>query len=460
MNLKFHFQKPDYMKKYNLLVLTFLIAYTANAQNNFFITPGAEVTVSGNLPIYLNNMNFVNNGTFNAGNGNIIMTGNSLSTISGNNSITFFNLTVNNSGGVTLNRNIAVNNELDMSGMMNLKNNSIALSSTAAIVNESNSNRLTDAAANAGNATTTRNFAAPLANVNPANLGVEFVSAPVLGNTTVTRYCASIVKNGSSAGLITRYYNIKPTNNTSLNASVRFYYFDAELNGVVENTAILWKSTDNGISWSQIAPDARNTTANWVQKNNVNDFSLWTVGNSNSTLPVILSSFNTQCKNNGAHLLWTTQTEINSDEFIIEKSNDAVNWKAIGTITANGTAADYNFNDLEAGTAYYRLKQVDNDGTYTYSKILKSNCEVKSITLMLYPNPATEYTELVFTSDEAYSSNILVFAANGQAVRNIQTGVQKGMNKIRINLSGLSNGTYIIKLNDQKMNLSKTFIKQ
>jgi Secretion system C-terminal sorting domain len=448
------------MKKSNLFLLLILSAVSANAQSNFVIAPGAEVTISGNVPIVLNNMGFVNNGTFNAGSGSIIMTGNSLSTISGNNSITFFNLTINNSGGVNLNRNIAVNNELDMSAMMNVKNNSITLSSTANIINESNGNRLTDDAANTGNATTTRNFAAPLANVNPANLGIEFVNAPILGNTTVTRYCAAVVRNGSSAGLITRYYNIQPTNNTGLNASVRFYYFDAELNGVVENSSVLWKSSDNGISWSQIAPDARNTTANWVQKDNVNDFSLWTVGNSNSALPVILSSFNTQCKNNGAHLLWTTETEINSDEFIIEKSNDAINWKSIGTITAKGSAANYNFNDLEAGAAYYRLKQVDKDGSFTYSKVLKSDCEVKSITLMLYPNPATEYTELVFTSDEAYNSNILVFAANGQAVRNIQTGVQKGLNKIRINLTGLSSGTYIIKLNDQRMNLSKTFIKQ
>lgn len=448
------------MRMFYLFLFIFLTGSAAIAQNNFIITPGAEVTVTGNLPIFLNNVNFVNNGVYNAGSGTLTMSGNSLTAISGSNSITFYNLTVNNTGGVHLNQNITINNEFNMGGMMNVKNNSIILNNTASIINENSSNRLTDDAAGTGNITTTRNFVLPLANVHPANLGVEFVNAPALGNTTITRYCAAVVRNGSSAGLITRYYKIDPSVNTGLNASVRFYYLDAELNGTVETSAVLWKSSDNGISWVQITPDARNTSTNWVQKNNVNDFSLWTIGNSNSALPVVLSAFNTQCKNNGAHLLWTTETELNSEEFIIEKSSDAVNWKPVGTIAAKGAAANYLFNDAEAGFAYYRLKQVDKDGTFTYSKILKSECEVKSITLMLYPNPATEYTELVFTSDEAYKSGITVFAANGQMVRSIQTDVQKGMNKIRINLSGLSSGTYTIKLNDQKLNLSKTFIKQ
>lgn len=448
------------MKK---LILCFLLLgsmFQLGAQSNFVITPGAEVTISGNLPIYLNNMGFVNNGTFAAGSGSIVFTGNSLSTISGSNSIKFFNLTVNNSGGVQLGRNIGVDNQLDMSGMMNVKNNSINLGTNASIINESNSSRITDDATNTGNATTVRNFAAPLASINPANIGVEFVNAPALGNTTITRYAVAFVLNGSSSGLIQRYYNIQPTNNTALNASVRFYYFDAELNGVVENTSVLWKSSNNGVSWTQIAPDSRNTTANWVQKNNVNDFSLWTIGNNNSALPVILSSFNTYCKENGANLLWKTEFEQNSDLFIIEKSKDALNWKQIGTLNAAGQSADYNFTDNEAGIAYYRLKQVDKNGTFTYSKILRSDCEIKSITLMLYPNPATEYTELVFNSTESFSTMVQVFGTNGQVVKTIQTGVQKGLNKIRINLVGLSNGTYVVKINDDKLNFVKTFVKQ
>ena len=448
------------MKKLILCSLFLSVMLQLTAQSNFVITPGAELTISGNAAIYLNNMSFVNNGIFNAGNGTIILSGNSLSTISGSNSITFFNLTLTNSGGVNLNRNIGVDNQLDMGGIMNLKNNSIVLGSNATILNENNSNRLIDDATNTGNITTVRNFSAPLANVNPAAIGIEFVTAPALGTTTLTRYAAAFVLNGSSTGLLQRYYNIQPTNNTALNASVRFYYFDAELNGVVENSSVLWKSVNNGVSWTQILPDSRNTTANWVQKNNVNDFSLWTIGNNNSALPIILSSFNTLCKENGANLIWKTEFEQNSDLFLIEKSKDALNWKQIGKLNAAGQAAIYNFTDEEAGVAYYRLKQVDKNGTFTYSKILSSDCEIKSITLMLYPNPATEYTELVFNSTESFSTMVQVVGTNGQVVKTVQAGVQKGLNKIRINLVGLSNGTYVVKINNEKLNFVKTFVKQ
>jgi hypothetical protein len=447
------------MTRIAALIAVLFLTLSTKAQNSFVITGGADVTVVGNTPITLQNMNFVNNGTFNAGGGSLVMTGNTPTTISGTGNISFFNLVINNTGGVTLGKNIAVGNQLDMSGMMNVKNFSIAMSPAATIINESETARITDDAGNSGNVTTVRNFAAPLANVHPANIGVEFVSTPALGNTTISRIAAAYVVNGSSSGIIRRYYDIQPANNTALNASVRFYYFDAELNGVLENTAVLWKSTNNGVSWTQIAPDARNTAANWVQKNNVNDFSLWTIGNNNSALPIILSSFNTTCKSNGANLLWTSVSEQNSDKFILEKSKDAINWTEIGVVNAKGNPSDYNFTDREAGVAYYRLKQVDKDGTYTYSKVLRSDCEIKSVTIVLYPNPATEYTELTFTSDKQYNTNVQVFAANGQVVQNIQASVQKGFNKIRINLAGFANGSYIIKINDQQLSVSKSFIK-
>ncbi|MBX9781693.1 MAG: T9SS type A sorting domain-containing protein [Chitinophagaceae bacterium] len=446
--------------RYLTLAALLLSSATLSAQQSFTITPGASVTIVGNVPITLNNVNFVNNGTFTAGTGTIALTGSTASTIGGTGTGNFYNLTINNTGGVNLLNNIGVDNQLDMSGMLNVKNRAITLSPTAVIVNEANATRVTDDAANTGNVTTTRTFSSPLANINPANIGVEFVSSPALGNTTITRIATAFVLNGSSTGLIQRYYNIQPANNTGLNASVRFYYLDAELNGVLENTAVLWKSTNNGVSWVQIAPDSRNTTANWVQKDNVNDFSLWTVGNNNSALPIILSAFNSYCKDNGANLIWKTEYEMNSEKFIIEKSKDAVNWNAIGTIDAKGNPSDYNFTDAEAGKVYYRLKQIDKDGSFTYSKILASDCEVKSITLMLYPNPASDYTELVFSSKKAFSTNIQIFDAAGKMVQNIQAGVQTGMNKIRLNLAALAGGTYIVKLNDEGLNITKTFVKQ
>jgi Secretion system C-terminal sorting domain len=449
------------MKKYLSGFLLSAATMSLSAQNSFFIQPGAEVTLTGNAAITLQNMNFINNGTFTAGNGTVSMTGNTASTIDGTNAINLYNLVIGNTGGVNLDRNIGISNQLEMvTGLLNVKNFTVDIGTNGTIITESEAARVTDDAGNTGNATTTRNLSSALVNVNPGNLGVEFVSSPALGNTTITRFGAAFVFNGNSSGLIRRYYNIQPANNTALNATVRFYYLDAELNGVNESTAVLWKSINNGASWTQITPDTRNTALNFYEKTGVNDFSLWTIGNNNSALPVILSSFNTTCKNNGANLVWATQFEQNSSVFEIEKSKDGSNWTTIGSVNANGVASDYNFTDKEAGLAYYRLKQIDIDGKFTYSKVLSSNCEVKSITLMLYPNPASSFTELRFTSPKENKTVINIYAENGQLVRSIRAAVQQGINTIRINLNGLSNGTYTLKINSDELNVSKKIIKQ
>jgi hypothetical protein len=452
----------DFMKH----ILTGLLAATfANlvaAQNGLFIAPGAQLTMQGNAVLTLHNANLENNGTFQPGNGLVRMTGSAAGTISGTNPAAFFNLLIANSGGIHLQTNVLIANELDLSGMLHAGNSSIQLGRTATIVNETELHRITDLTGNNGHVTSVRNFDAPLAAQHPGNLGVEFVSAPTLGTSTITRYASAFAINGSTVGRIHRYYDIQPANNSGLNASVRFYYLDAELNNVSEATAVLWKSSDNGLSWTTIQPDSRNTTLNYLQKNDVDDFSLWTIGGPslNSPLPVLISSFNSECKQEGTNLVWTTAMEQNSDVFILEKSKDGFSWNALGTIDAKGTAGDYKFTDKEAGTAYYRLKQVDLDGTTTYSTIIRSDCEVKKVTVMLYPNPATDYTELVFNSDKEFNSSVQIFNNQGQIVKQLQASIQKGNNKIRINLPGFSSGTYIIRINHENLNVSKTFIKQ
>jgi Secretion system C-terminal sorting domain len=448
------------MTKSLITIGCFFCAIPFFAQNSLVITPGAQVTVTGNVPITLQNMHFINNGTFTAGGGTIVMNGNSVTSIGGTGAIDFFNLLVNNSAGLNLAQNIGVANELDVRGPVNVKNYSVTLGNSAAILNESEVNRLTDDAGNTGNLITSRNFTGSVTNNNPANLGVALVNAPALGITTITRYVTAYVRNGSSAGLINRYYNIQAANNTGLNASVRLYYLDAELNGVDENTAVLWKSTNNGISWSQLLPDSRNTTVNYLQKDNLDDFGLITIGTINSALPVVISAYNTTCNDNGALLVWTTQLEDGSKEFVIEKSKEGNQWTTIGVINARGIASNYHFTDAEAGIAFYRLKQVDKDGSFTYSKILKSTCDIKSITLLLYPNPANSFTDLVFKSPRAFTTTLRLFNNAGQLVKAINTNVQAGANTIRINLSGLARGTYLIKLDDSSLNIHKIVIKQ
>jgi len=458
-SLVFQLKHLYHMKHFFFLIAACLYKLILFAQSGFVVYPGIHVVKSGSPVIVVKNMNLVNNGTFVPGNGTVQMTGTNAISVTGTNPTNFYNLYAGSSGSVVLGQNITVQNELKMSGMIQVQNQEVKLEPNAFISDESEAARLQATAGNTGHAIITLDMNLPVVNFNPAKIGVEFVSAPALGTTKITRYCTAFTGGGLAANVIQRYYDVQPANNSSLNASVRFYYFDGELNGVDENAAVLWKSNDNGVSWLQVIPDSRDIVNNYLQKNSVNDFSLWTIGTPSAALPILLSSFNVSCNNSGAQLIWTTAWEQNNDKFIIEKSTDATQWKEMAVISARNMPSDYKFSDAEAGNAYYRLKQVDKDGTFTYSKILRSNCAIASIILLMYPNPVTDHTDLVFQSDRNFSGKVQVFSTSGQLVKSIGVQVQHGQNKIRVNLPGLMKGTYVLRLNNGETQLEKKFIK-
>jgi hypothetical protein len=449
------------MKKIMLCVIASSLLSAASAQ--LTVQNGATITTANNAIITLQNIDLQNNGSISqsAGNGKFIFNGTSDNTISGSSNPLFDILEIAKTGGakLLLGQNVAIgSNIIFTSGIVNLKNNNFLLQPTAALTGENETSHAMDDATNSGQIAITQNI--PITtNVNPGNLGVEInTSTTPPGNTTITRYCGVVNLSGNSSGLIQRYYRITPTVNSGLNTNVKFYYLNSELNGVDPATAVLWKSTNNGITWSSIVPDVRNTSTKYLQKNAVSDFSLWTIGAVNSVLPVVVSSFNSTCTGNGASLQWTTQTELNAVYFIIERSIDGIHWDEITRIPTNGIPSDYNFKDNFSGLSFYRLKQVDNSGRFTYSSVLKNNCGIQNISILLYPNPAHEYTNLIFNSENNLKSSINIFDFTGALVKTIQINIASGNNSIRVNLIGLPAGTYFIKLKEKTIDISQRVI--
>lgn len=112
-------------------------------------------------------------------------------------------------------------------------------------------------------------------------------------------------------------------------------------------------------------------------------------------LPVILSTFKATRVENQALLSWTTSSEINHDYFEIQRSNDSRAWTTIGQVFSNSpnlTSRVYSFTDMEPGIGadqieiYYRLKMVDYDGSYAYSRIEHVLFSSQD-NLVFYPNP-------------------------------------------------------------------------
>lgn len=113
-----------------------------------------------------------------------------------------------------------------------------------------------------------------------------------------------------------------------------------------------------------------------------------------SALPIELLFFNGKQEKESIGLSWATATELDNDYFNIEKSTDGIRWIVLETIQGAGNSTmnlQYTFEDKapEAGIQYYRLKQTDFDGTFTYSVAIAINFEgtANENSISIYPNP-------------------------------------------------------------------------
>ena len=115
-----------------------------------------------------------------------------------------------------------------------------------------------------------------------------------------------------------------------------------------------------------------------------------------AVLPVEWLSFTGLWERKAVRLNWQTATESDTRHFIVERLDPATGWKSIGTVAAAGTSTnrqDYTFLDLDPGPAdplFYRLQQVDLDGSFSYSSIIDLRQSDHSAEIMVSPNPARE----------------------------------------------------------------------
>lgn len=166
-----------------------------------------------------------------------------------------------------------------------------------------------------------------------------------------------------------------------------------------------------------------------------------------SPLPITLVAFNAQQKNNSIFVTWATSIEINNDFFTLETSKDGENFKAIKIVRGAGFSNDilhYSFLHEKpfTGINYYRLKQTDFDGTYTYSDIIAANVKSIENKFSVSPNPVSnkQFTISGLNQDENY--NISLCDLRGRIIKSIQT---EKANEVKLQFdSELSNGYYFV----------------
>ncbi len=228
--------------------------------------------------------------------------------------------------------------------------------------------------------------------------------------------------------------------------------------GCINALQYLGSATVAGNAWSVAvslsASDVVIANVHSSVNNNTSEFTTCTV------LPIELISFTG--KNQGATNLleWTTASEINNDYFIIERSADGMSFEKIGTVTGAGNSTvdvNYNFIDLtpfsspkERGVKYYRLRQTDFNGDYTYSDIIYlANTELSTLNFelsTLYPNPATDDLNYSINSLEDMEITLLVVDVLGRVVIEKSSTLVKGANNSKINVTEIASGTYVLQV--------------
>jgi len=186
-----------------------------------------------------------------------------------------------------------------------------------------------------------------------------------------------------------------------------------------------------------------------------NDFGIYF-----APLPVDLVSFSGAWSGSVVVLNWATGAELNNDFFEVQWSSDGVFFEAIGQVTGNGTTpvgATYSFDHYDAEVNnFYRLRQVDYDGTEDYSSVINLNAEGSSgIDLQAFPNPFREQLTVAISALLTESGFIEIRSTTGQIVYQENVELIKGSQNINISgLSGLQAGTYLLSIKTKS--LSKT----
>jgi len=169
-------------------------------------------------------------------------------------------------------------------------------------------------------------------------------------------------------------------------------------------------------------------------------------------LPVKLISFTAAMVNKEVKLECRTAGEINNSRFEVERSFDNKDFVTVSSIKAIGntnTVQKYNSYDKapSAGINYYRLRQIDVDGNFSYSHVVAIRPAYHNAT-QVYPNPAQNNTTLQWETLTAHKEEVILYNAAGRPVQTRILDLAAGVNRVTWNVSTLAAGLYYFKLEE------------
>lgn len=181
-----------------------------------------------------------------------------------------------------------------------------------------------------------------------------------------------------------------------------------------------------------------------------------------SQLPVKYLNFDGVLRNDIAVLDWRTASELNNKGFEVQRRTDARTFSDIGFVTGHGTTSmvnDYTFSDpkLVSGNNYYRLKQIDLDGKYSYSSTI--NLQFNKFDWAILGNPSSNMW-MQLQLDKMHNVSVQIISLQGIVLQTINKGnIGVGTYSIPLDMSHFARGMYIVKLMVDGNSYSKNILK-
>ncbi|NUN08888.1 MAG: T9SS type A sorting domain-containing protein [Ignavibacteriaceae bacterium] len=279
----------------------------------------------------------------------------------------------------------------------------------------------------------------------------------------VRGYFFPIGRSGSAPAGVTNipdYFWSVSTNIASFTGTARFYFSQIPNSGVNSpSTLKLLKRDYDGAEWVEYTDVTRENE--YIQANNLTGFSDFTFGGGvDNPLPVELVRFSAKSSGNKVVLNWATATEVDNYGFEIqrteirEQGSEKI-WNKVGFVPGNGNSnseKSYSFTDrnIQSATKYiYRLKQVDTDGSFDYSKEVEVTTGVpdKYELSQNHPNPFNPSTSISYSLPVESRVTLVIYSMSGEKVAELVNEVQPaGSYSVPFDASRLSSGTYLYRI--------------
>lgn len=165
-------------------------------------------------------------------------------------------------------------------------------------------------------------------------------------------------------------------------------------------------------------------------------------------VPIELYEFKGTKTNDAVHLTWSTATETNNDHFTIERSENATDFYELKVLKGAGNSSkplNYSFNDYNPvnNVAYYRLKQTDFNGRYSYSRTI-AVISTKDDKLSVAPNPANDAVIITYNCEASSEELMNIYDYKGNIVLSKRLICSEGLNKAQVDISELNPGMYMV----------------